>query len=126
MTSSIPDSFSTEDLQALLADAPSDEANVPSNEDGTKFSEEQIDYVVGYALDQITDAIPDPVAHKAALVRVAYNMIRWHTAVADQQFAAGNKASGTAWMRDAGKWQAILDIATSISLGDNDAWCVQA
>lgn len=117
-----PDSFSMSDLKALLDNAPiEDEVHTPQI-DPENPTEDQIDQVVSQGLDLMTDQIKDPVVHKVALLRVASNMALWHTKIAEGHFERGCPEGGTAWMRDAGKWQAIMDIAMSITLGDNDAW----
>ena len=122
-----PDSFSTADLRALLANAPiEDEVHAPQI-DPQNPTEEQIEDVVNEALSLMTDKINDPVVHKLALLKIASNMALWHTKIGEKHFSEGCTEGGTSWMRDAGKFQAIMDIALSISLGDNDQWlCAEA
>ena len=120
-----PDSFSAADLQALLANAPiEDEVHAPKI-DPMNPTQDQIEAVVSEALDLMTDKIKDPVVHKLALLRIASNMALWHTKIGERHFSEGCVEGGTSWMRDAGKFQAIMDIALSVSLGDNDAWLCQ-
>ena len=126
MTSSIPDSFSTSDLEAMLESAPKeDELKAQHSDDcpgcpECEITEEKITAAAHEGLELMCKLIDDPIVHKAALMQVCNNMVQWHTKVGQRQFADSEEACGTAWMRDAGKWQAIMDIAMSISLGPND------
>ena len=115
------------ELKALLDNAPiEDEVHAPQI-DPENFTQEQIEDVVTEALNLMTDKIKDPVVHKLALLRIASNMALWHTKIGEKHFSEGCVEGGTSWMRDAGKFQAIMDIALSISLGENDQWlCAEA
>ena len=122
-----PDSFSTADLQALLANAPIEDEVHAQEIDLDNLTEDQIHEIVSEGLNLMTSKIQDPVVHKVALLRIASNMALWHTKVAEGHFERGCVEGGTSWMRDAGKFQAIMDIALSIHLGDNDQWlCKEA
>ena len=127
MTASVPNEISMDELNVLFESATQESAIqlAKPDEDGC-YSEEQIMDVVCDALAQISQIIPDPAAHKFAMLKIADNMARWHTAVAQTAYAEGKDDSGEAWLRDAGKFQAIMDIATSIHLGDNDYWAENA
>ena len=127
MTASVPNEISMDELNVLFESATQESAIqlAKPDEDGC-YSEEQIMDVACDALKQIAEIIPDPAAHKFAMIKIADNMARWHTAVAQQAYAEGKDDSGEAWLRDAGKFQAIMDIATSIHLGDNDYWADNA
>ena len=76
------------------------------------------------ALDLMTDRISDPVVHKVAMLAIASRMIEWHTGIG-QNVIGEYEDAGTSWLRDAGKFQAIIQILKGISLGDNDQWCEQ-
>ena len=53
-------------------------------------------------------------------------MVDWHKAVAIRQLEEGNQESMGAWMRDAGKFQAVMDILSSIAIGPEDFTCDHA
>lgn len=131
MTSSIPDRFSSADLEAMLESAPKeDELKAQHSDDcpgcpECEITEEKITQAAHEGLDLMCERIDDPVVHKAALLQICNNMVMWHTRVGQHQFADGEEACGTAWTRDAGKWQAIMDIAMSISLGPNDSFIAE-
>ena len=48
-----------------------------------------------------------------------------HRQVAMAQFEEGNEKSGICWMRDAGKFQAMMDSLVNISIGPDDFTCVE-
>jgi len=131
MTSSIPDSFSPKALEELLESAPKEEElkaqhsddcpGCPECEDPT---EKAIEDAAHAGLDLMCDMVKDPLVHKVALLKVANNMVAWHTTVGENAMERGDTECGAAWLRDAGKWQAIMDIAMSISLGGNDTYLV--
>ena len=127
MTASVPNEIGMDELNVLFESATQESAIelAKPDEDGC-YSEEQIMDVACDALKQITELIPDPVAHKFAMLKIADNMAQWHTIVAKQAYAEGRADGGEAWLRDAGKFQAIMDILLSIHLGDNDYWAENA
>ena len=131
MTASVPDSFSMDELSNLLENAPQEEDLRAQHSDDCpgcpecEITDEKIENAAHAGLDLMCEQCDDPVVHKLALLKVAQNMVAWHTRVGENANERGDTDCGTAWLRDAGKWQAIMDIATSISLGPNDSWIDQ-
>ena len=124
MTSSnIPDSFSMDELSNMLENAPQEDELHASQEEDDKFTEEFMEKAANEGLDLMTDSCKDPAVHKLAVLKVCHNMIVWHTHVGEAAFAVETLAAAHAWLRDAGKWQSMMDIVSNISLGDNDHWC---
>jgi hypothetical protein len=129
MTSSIPDSFSTSDLEAMLESAPKEDEIKQQHSDDCpgcpecEITDQKIEKAAEAGLELMVEQCDDPVVHKLALIKVAHNMAAWHTRVGENANDRGDTDCGTAWLRDAGKWQAIMDIAMSIGLGPNDSWC---
>jgi agmatine/peptidylarginine deiminase len=124
MTASIPNGISMNELNDYFESATEESAIELAQPDADgSYTEEQIMEVVNNALEQITQTIPDPIAHKVAMIKIADNMCRWHTAVSQAALAEGKTESSEAWLRDGGKFQAVMDILLSIHLGDNDQWC---
>ena len=119
MTSSVPDGISFSDLEALRENAPAEEAPTPKT-DGATYDGKTKDEVLELAANLSQEAIDkcnDPMIHKAMMINMLENMIRWHTTVGvDQE----DERSTVCWLRDAGKFQAICNILTSISLGSDD------
>ena len=113
-----------DELSNLLESAPQEEdLRHPSDCPGCpecEITEDSINAAAHAGLDLMHERIDDPVVHKAALLQICNNMVQWHTRVGENANERGDNDCGTAWLRDAGKWQAIMDIAMSISLGPND------
>jgi hypothetical protein len=122
MTSSIPDSFNLDELSAMLENAPQEEELHTTEKELTP---EFIEKVAMDALDMATEACPDPLVHKVIAMMVIHRMVDWHKHVASRQLEEGNEASMGAWMRDAGKFQAVMDILCSIAIGPDDFTCSQ-
>ena len=72
-----------------------------------------IEGIAQEALELATDKCPDPLVHKVIAMMVICRMVDWHKGVAIKQLEDGNQESMGAWMRDAGKFQACMDILTS-------------
>ena len=122
MTTSIPDSFNMDELSEMLETAPNEEmlhATVGCNDD-KELTPEYIESVAEKALDMAAQECPDPLVHKVMAMMVIHRMIEWHRSIAMKQLEEGNEASMGCWMRDAGKFQAVMDILTNISVGPDD------
>ena len=122
MTSSIPDSFSMDELSNMLENAPQEEELHAAEKELTP---EFIEKVAMDALDKATEECPDPITHKVMAMMVISRMVDWHKHVAIRQLEEGNRESMGAWMRDAGKFQAVMDILCSIAIGPDDFTCSQ-
>ena len=119
MTSSIPDGISFSDLEALRENAPTEETATPET-DGPTYDGKTQDEVIEIAqkcVQQAIDECNDPMVHKIMVLEMLENMIRWHTTAGMEQ---DNERSTVAWLRDAGKFQAMLNILGSISCGPDD------
>ena len=129
MTSSVPDSFSMDELSNMLENAPQEEdlhaANCSCNDCDKEFTPEYIESVAQEVLELATEKCPDPLVHKVIAMMVICRMVDWHKGVARKQLEDGNEQSMGAWMRDAGKFQACMDILTSIAIGPDDFTCSQ-
>ena len=120
MTSSIPDNISMDDLHSFLETAQSeDELHTPQTED-KKITPEFIEKVAQDSLESATERCEDPLVHKVMAMMIISRMTDWHKHVAKRQLEEGNEQSMGAWMRDAGKFQACMDILTSIAIGPDD------
>ena len=119
MTSSIPDGISFSDLEALRENAPSEETPTPKTDGPTydgKTQDEVIEIAQKYVQKSI-DECNDPMVHKIMVLEMLENMIRWHTTAGMEQ---EDDRSQVCWLRDAGKFQAMCNILTSISCGPDD------
>ena len=126
MTSSIPSGFSPEQLQDLLANAQVDPDETTHHCIGDRIAPDADDYqeritnaahdALEYALNQIND----PMVHKAMLIAICNNFIEFHNNVAEKISNEDDLERAAAWMRDAGKFQAIVNIAATVVCGEND------
>lgn len=123
MTSSIPESFNLDQLSELLENAPSEDdihSESCNCNDDKEITPEFIDDCAMKALDFATELCGDPLVHKVMMLMIATRMVEWHTAIGQKQFEADEIQSGVCWLRDAGKFQAMLDSLMSISIGPDD------
>ena len=124
MTSSVPDSFSMDELSNMLENAPQEEELHAAAENSDKsLTPEQIEDIAQEALDFASEKCDDPLVHKVIAMKVIHNMIQWHKTVSEKQYADGHAASGGAWGRDAGKFQAVMDILCNVTVGPDDFTC---
>ena len=61
--------------------------------------------------------INDPMVHKAMLIAICNNFIEFHNDVAEKIAEKGDLQRAAAWMRDAGKFQSIVNIAATVCGG---------
>ena len=108
-------------LSELLETAQSeDELHTAADNSDKELTPEVIEGVAQEALELATEKCPDPLVHKVMAMMVICRMVDWHKGVAIKQLEDGNQESMGAWMRDAGKFQACMDILTSIAIGPDD------
>ena len=114
-----PDSFSMDDLKAMLESAPKEEElkKVDTTHD---FSEETVSRIADEALEYATDRSQGPLVHKLMILKIICNMIEWHSKMHSVILEEGEEHIALCWARDAGKFQAIMDILTSINVGPED------
>ena len=120
MTASVPNGFSADDLQAMLDSAPK-EADVHAPAEPSS-DEDALDAAADEALNSVKN--PGPVVHKVMAMKVIARMIEWHTTYGQALIAEGDIEHGTAWLRDAGKFQAVLCTLQHISVGGDDFSCL--
>ena len=120
MTSSIPDSFNVEDLEQLLEDAPLDIVDRPVEKQEYESREEEISAIADKALIWATEQVNDPLVHKVMMMNIAARMVEWHTNIGVKMIDDGEEQSGVCWLRDAGKFQSMLDSLCNISVGPED------
>ena len=123
MTSAVPESFNLDQLSELLENAQSEDDLHTADNSDKELSPEFIEDVALKALDTATEQCPDPLVHKVMAMMVISRMVDWHKGVAIRQLEDDNQLSMGAWMRDAGKFQAVMDILSSIAIGPEDFTC---
>jgi len=114
-----PDSFSMDELKQMLADAPKEEElkKVDTTHD---YSPETIYEIAHEALEYATERSHGPLVHKVMACEIINQMFEWHTRMHEVQLEDDEPVSALMWARDAGKFQAIMNILTSINVGRED------
>ena len=120
MTSSIPDAFSPEQLQRMLAEA-QPEPEVTTDPDCQ--SEEYICEIAQEAIDLACEKSAGPMVHKVMLHQIIQHMFDWHVSMANKLLEDGQPDPAMGWARDAGKWQSIMNILQTISVQNDDFTC---
>ena len=122
MTASVPNGFSQEDLQKLLAQAQSEESVESEGcpQDGLTDYQQRIIKVAEDRVQSALDELSDPLVHKAMLIIICHRFIDFHNHIGAKYVGTDEAETAAAWLRDAGKFQAILNILASIQCGDND------
>ena len=121
MTASVPNGFSSEDLQAMLESAPKEaEMHEPAPRDPSS-EQDVIDELADEILNSVPDEYKGPLIHKVMAMKILGRMIDWHTGYGEQIANDGaDQDMVTAWLRDAGKFQAAFNILQCISVGSDD------
>jgi len=110
-----------DELSNMLENAPQEEdLHASANNSDKELTPEYIQNIAEEALDFASSKCKDPLVHKVIMMAICSRMIEWHTHVAMTQFEEGNEQSGTCWMRDAGKFQAMMDSLVNIGVGPDD------
>lgn len=115
-----PDGISFADLQSHLKEAPKEDSLQKQAGDYGDLSRDQLIACAEAALDEMTNACPDPLIHKFAAIRIMENMQHWHRTIADKMIEDGEIEAGLAWARDAGKFQSVLNILFTVEVGPKD------
>jgi len=122
LTSSIPNSFSADDLSKMLESAPK-EADVPdTTPSDEELSELEMIELAGKICDDSGDLTEGPMLHKLIALTIIKRLTYWHQKTGELQWDE-NSDLASAWIRDAGKLQAAMQILQSVSLGNEDFTC---
>ena len=123
-SSSVPDSFSMDELSNMLENAPQEEDLHTANQ-SKELSPEDIERIAQEAIDYASERAPGPLVHKVMAMAIITRMIEWHTHMGVDMFDNDNQMSGVCWLRDAGKFQSMMNSLVNISVGDDDFTCDQ-
>ena len=80
----------------------------------------EVEEIACDALEEALEKCNDPIVHKIIMLRALSNMVDWHTRVGEKMFNDDEERSGICWLRDAGKFQACMDILMNIQIGPED------
>ena len=113
----IPDGISPDELQKHLKNALTEDNAITENQFDDIFDEAE-DWIKRSA-----SSSSDPlILHKLIMVGIIDRMIQFHENVAERMHEKG-EGQGIAWLKDAGKFQAIMNILQTIECGPNDPMC---
>ena len=118
--SDFPESISLEALENLQEKATKEPEPVVKGDgpyDGFTKGE-LITYVEEIMLETIAKC-GDPMLHKVLMLSILDKMVDWHTAFAAEE----ETNSPEAWLKDAGKLQACMNILMTISMSEADFTC---
>ena len=122
MSTSVPDGISFDKLQSLIEDAPTDIVDQVNDDKELDDFEAKLNAAME-AFEEIAD---DAVTAKAAVQSIVARMCEWHSSVAIKQMETGDHDAAIGWARDAGKFQAVMNILLTISVGPDDPTCTVA
>jgi hypothetical protein len=78
--------------------------------------------LAGKICDDTGDLTEGPMLHKVIALTIIKRLAYWHQKTGEIQWEEDSDMA-SAWIRDAGKLQAALQILESVSLGDEDFTC---
>ena len=111
-----PDGISFAALQDMLSDAPKEAEGAEE-----EMTRERIEEIADQCLTMAqTLGARGPLVHKVMMVMTLSNLIDWHTTVGERMLEDNELESSRAWLRDAGKCQAMADILYTVQCGDDD------
>jgi len=125
MTSSIPNSFSSDDLQKLLKNAPVEadtECGCTEDEDPLEKMLQAYSDDLQKAMDKFSreNDIPPQLVGKALIIQTCVRLIGWHSTIATKHFEEQELTDALQWSRDAGKIQSLVCILRSIQVCPED------
>ena len=126
MTSSIPDGISFEDLEGLASQAAAREDAEAEKEAGPyagKTAKELVEYVHN-EIERMSNDVPHAMLPKIVAYEMLNSLLGWHSRKGMSISEGGTEedrcAAAMCWHRDAGKFQAILNILDTINCGEGE------
>ena len=122
MTQSIPNGFSSDELERMLASAMPEASPEEADDDDTLQREViRIAEDIHDQMDNMSKAgdVPPQLVGKVVMLMTLSRMVQWHTHVGEMHIE-DQPASAASWLKDAGKFQAIVNILSSIMVSDHD------
>ena len=118
MTSSIPNSFSSDDLKALLETAQSE----PEVDNTRNYDKDYMIQLASDICDEMMERSYGPLIHKIVALTILNRLEGWHTNISAERMS-DDDPSGIGWAKDAGKLQAAAMLLETVSLGSDDFTC---
>ena len=122
MTASIPNGFSEDQLRQLMVNAAIREEADKEAEEGPYggLTREEICDKAEASLDAMNDICKHALSHKLVVMQVISNYIDWHNVMAERLHEEGSHEIAAGWSRDAGKFQAIINLLQSVGVDPDD------
>jgi hypothetical protein len=120
MTSSIPDSMSTEALLELMASAVDDTEDTSKSEDKPSMTPSEMKKLVGSTVEELTDKFDTIFGYKLVAMYCITALKMHHDGAALKFMEDGDFQTASAWSRDAGKCQSAWSDVQEIHCGDED------
>ncbi len=115
----VPDKISMDELGNYLEKAQSVDRESSNFEDDVLDTAYELVYSI--AINVCKEEEQDPLlVHKAMAMIILQGMVTYHCKVAEKLHAEGKWDKTIGWSRDAGKFQAMLNIIRSVSVCPND------
>ena len=122
----VPDNISFDELQQLAREA-HDREDLKAQEESVDTSHQEWQQEVSNAaeagLKASLEQCEDPMVHKLMALRIMSNMVDWHTRMGESLAQEDETKAAVAWLRDAGKFQSIINILLEIQVGNQDWTC---
>ena len=118
----VPDGVSFEDLKKAMAEAQPEPCTHEGDcdHDSEIPSKEQIIEAGDKGLALGIELANDPMVHKYMACEIIHNMMLWHTRMGEELRDDDQLDASSGWLRDAGKFQAMMNILLSIDVGQCD------
>ena len=117
----MPDGFSMAELQKMMEQAKPEERQ--QKEGPYKgFTESEVIALAEELMVEADQKLSHPILAKVVMHMILARMIEWHSqaGVHVAKSSGADNDSYVCWLRDAGKFQAMLATLSSISVCDND------
>ena len=118
MTSSIPNSFSQDDLQRMLENAQAE----PEVDNSHNFSEDYMIQLASEICDEMMERSHGPLIHKIVALTILGRLESWHNNIGVERLK-DDDTSGVGWIMDAGKCQSARMLLETVDLGSDDFTC---
>ena len=118
MTSSIPNSFSQDDLQRMLENAQAE----PEVDNSHNFSEDYMIQLASEICDEMMERSHGPLIHKIVALTILNRLENWHNNIGVERLK-DDDTSGVGWIMDAGKCQSVRMLLETVDLGSDDFTC---
>ena len=119
MTSSIPNSFSRDDLERMLENAQSEAPEVDNTQN---FSEKYMIKLASEICDEMMERSRGPLIHKVVAMTILQRLEGWHNNIGMERLKEED-TSGVGWIMDAGKCQSARMLLETVDLGSDDFTC---